>query len=182
MVANSENITDLVQDDTLVLTLMGTRGGEKNLRNTRYAFGIPLASSDFVDSIPIVSQLLKELGFELNWRTKQESLIQEQDVETASTGFLAGMLYVPDAQHAVNGKGKKLLNVVDRLSLYSLESVTDVQTIFGIGGVYIQGPFIAVIFFSRETLDRIQVERFMPLANYFKTATLNLVMDKKLFT
>lgn len=182
ILVNPEQSAPVLRKDTPVLTLLGTRGGEEDLRNTRHAFGIPLASTDFVESIPIVSQLLQEIGFDLNWKKKQRNLIQELDVETDSTGFMAGMLYVPDAQHAVNGNGAKLLHMVDQLPLYSLESVSDVNTIFGIGGAYIHGPFIAAIFFSREQLEKTQVELLMPLANYFKTSTLKLVIHNKLFT
>lgn len=181
MMVNSHANTVDMQEDSPVLTLLGTRGGEEDLRNTRHAFGIPLSSAEFVDSIPIVSYLLQEIGCDLNWEKHQRHRLEEHDVETESTGFLAGMLYVPDAQHAVDGNGEKLLRVVDQLPLYSMASILDVHTIFGIGGSYITGPYIAAIFFSREDLTKHQVERLMPLANYFKIATLTLASDEKIF-
>ncbi len=178
--ADVEGMTTLINDDTPVLTLLGSRGGEE-IRNFRQYFGIPLASTDFIDSIPMVSQLLKELGFDLNWEKDRGKTIQERDIETNSTGFLSGVFYIPDAQHAVNTKGEKILSVLDRVATYNLETISEVETIFGVGGAYISGPFIAIILFSQESLEKEVVERFMPLANYFKTSTLKLVLNGRIF-
>jgi hypothetical protein len=179
--AKREGITSLIDDDTPVLTLLGTRGGQK-IRNSRQDFGIPLASTDFVASIPMVSHLLKELDFDLNWDTKKGAVVQDQDIETNSRGFLSGVFYIPDAQHAMNAKGEKLLSVVDCIAAYDTENISDVETIFGIGGAYVSGPFIAIIVFSNETLDKQTVEQCMPLANYFKASTVKMVFDEHFFS
>ena len=66
--ANSAGITDLIKDTTLVLSLLGTRGKEPewdNRRSSQGHVGIPLASADFIDAIPMMSRLLKELGLDL---------------------------------------------------------------------------------------------------------------------
>ena len=178
--AKSENVETFLNDETPVLTLLGTRGGEE-IRNIRQYFGIPLTSTDFVRTIPMVSQFLKDLGFDLDWDKTKRSTIRESDIETYSPSFLSGVFYVSDAQHAVNANGEKILNVVDRFQTYNLESTRDIETIFGIGGAYINGPFIAVILFSRETLEKSDVERLMPLASYFKTATLPLILKNAIF-
>jgi hypothetical protein len=178
--ADTEGITSLIDDDTPVLTLLGVRGGQE-IRNSRQYFGIPLASTDFIASIPMISQLLKELGFDLNWDKKKKSVIQDKDIETSSIGFLSGVFYVLDAQHAMNANGEKLLSAVDRIAAYNIENISDVETIFGIGGAYVSGPFIAIIVFSKESLHKQTVEQFMPLANYFKTSTVKLALAEQFF-
>jgi hypothetical protein len=182
MLTNAEQTNDLIHDDTPVLTLLGTRGGDEDLRNTRHAFGVPLVSRDFVASIPLVAQLLQEIGCDLHGRARPGSQLHNQHVETESTGFLSGMLYVPDAQQVATGQGEPLLPAITRLPLYRLKSASAITTIFGIGGEYIQGPYIAMMMFSREHLEKSEVERFMPVANYFKTATLKLAMEGRIFT
>lgn len=179
--AESEGIAPLIKNDTPVLTLLGTRGG-REMQNSRQNFGIPLASTDFVASIPMISQLLKELGFDLNWDTKKKSAIQDNDIETSSSGFLSGMFYVPDAQHAMNARGEKLLSAVDRIAAYNTECLSDVETMFGIGGAYVSGPFIAMMVFSKEALDKRTVELLTPLVNYFKTSTLKMAFDEHFFS
>jgi hypothetical protein len=179
--ADAEQMTPLIRDDTPVLTLLGSRGGEE-IRNCKQYFGIPLTSLEFVQSMPFIANLLKELGYELEWNERQTSLIQERDIETDSIGFLSGVFYVPDAQNAVNAKGEKILLTVDRIAVYNTNALSEVETIFGVGGAYIgDDSFIVIAIFSRETFGEIIVKRFMPIANYFKTATLKLIAEGKLF-
>lgn len=179
--ANAEGVAAMLDADTPVLTLLGIRGGQE-IRNSRQCFGIPLASTNFMKSIPMIAQLLKELGFELNWDKEKRSVIQEKDVETNSIGFLSGVFYVPDAQKAMTAKGEKLLSAMDHIAAYNIKNISDVETIFGIGGAYVSGPFIAIIVFSNEALHKQTVEQFMPLANYFKTPTVKLALDEHFFS
>jgi hypothetical protein len=179
--AKREGIASLIKDDTPVLTLLGTRGG-REIQNSRQDFGIPLTSADFVASLPMISQLLKELGFGLNWDTKKEPVVQGHNIDTSSSGFLSGMFYVPDAQHAMNARGEKLLSAVDHIAAYNTECLSDVETIFGIGGAYVSGPFIAIMVFSKEALDKRTVELLTPLANYFKTPTVKMAFDEHFFS
>ena len=65
--ADSQGITSLVNDRLQVLSLLGTRGVASawNARqDSKGHIGIPLASADFIDRIPMMSRLLKELGLE----------------------------------------------------------------------------------------------------------------------
>jgi hypothetical protein len=176
-----EGVNSLIHDDTPVLTLLGSRGGEE-IRNSRQYFGIPLTSTNFIKSIPMISQLLKELGFDLNWDKKRTFVIQDKDITTSSIGYLSGVFYVPDAQHALNTNGEKILSTVDWIATYNIEHLPEVETIFGIGGAYVSGPFIAIIVFSKESLDKQVVEQFMPLASYFKTPTVKLALDEQFFS
>ncbi|MFH0940065.1 MAG: hypothetical protein V1899_12410 [Planctomycetota bacterium] len=55
--ADSKNIAHLVKNETLVLSLMGTRGDEpawNDRRSSAGHIGIPLASADFINKIPMM--------------------------------------------------------------------------------------------------------------------------------
>jgi hypothetical protein len=83
-----------------------TRGRQRNW-NSRFDsqghVGIPLASADFVDSIPMIARLLKELG---------PSIELAQDLDTAivtqSIGSV-GLFYMDDARTAEDQNGRKII-------------------------------------------------------------------------
>jgi hypothetical protein len=166
---------------TPTLMLLGLHEAEE-FRNAKHYFGIPLISPATVEAIPMIAQLLQELGFPFKQPLRRAASKQEsEEIETSSIGFLSGLFYVPDAQNAVNAKGQRILSVLDQGGIYNHTATDEVETIFGIGGAYVSGPFIATVIFSREPLDRVLVERFMPLANFFKTSTTDLVLNEDFF-
>ena len=172
--AASAGISSLVNNRMLVLSLLGTRG-EKAAWNDRHKsqghVGIPLASGDFIEAVPMMSRLLKELGLGLDW-------IDSGDTEIVSKtmGGIAGVFYVPDAKTTVDHKGRKIIAAQDFVSAYN------VKTVFGIGGGYLAGNVFATnIVFTREALGKRQAERFMPVVNTFKTGTMRFVSSKRVF-
>lgn len=180
--AEGEGVTPLLGDHTPVLTLLGSRGGEE-IRNVKQYFGLPLVSYGFIESIPMISDFLKELGFSLNGEKASRNNTQDTgDIETNSVSFLSGVFYVPEAQHAVNGKGERIFSAFDRIAAYNSENFSEIQTIFGIGGAYISGPFIAILICTKEALEKKMVEQFIPVANYVKTSTTKLVLGDKIFS
>ena len=172
--AASVGISSLVNDQMLVLSLLGTRGEEadwNNRHNSQGHVGIPLVSADFIDSIPMMSRLLKELGLGLDW-------IESGDTEivTRTIGKMAGVFYVPDAKTTVDQKGRKIIAAQDFVSAYN------VKTVFGIGGGYLtNNVFTTNIVFTRDMIEKQQAELFMPVANTFKTGTVSLASSKKIF-
>ncbi len=50
----------------------------------------------------------------------------------------------------------------------------NIRTVFGLGGSYLNGSFVTVIIFTRETIEQSKVESFMSLVNTFKSATMNI--------
>jgi hypothetical protein len=172
--AASAGISSLIDDQTLVLSLLGTRGEEdawNNRRNSRGHVGIPLASGDFIEAIPMMSRLLKELGLGLDWIDSGDT-----EIVAKTVGGMAGVFYVPDARTTVDQKGRKIIAAQDFVSAY------DVKTVFGIGGGYLTGyVFITNIVFTRETIEKRQTERFMPVVNTFKTGTIRMVSGNKIF-
>ncbi|MBI1877719.1 MAG: hypothetical protein HYR94_05730 [Chloroflexi bacterium] len=172
--AAAQNITSLIKDQTLVLSLLGTRGVNPawNSRyNSKGHVGIPLASADFIEAIPMISRLLKELGLSLDWIGSQDT-----EIVTRSMGKIAGLFYVPDAKTAVDQKGRKIIAAQDFVA------ANNVKTVFGFGGGYFVGATIVVVIaFALETIEKSKAERFMPLVNVFKTGTTSLVSNRKIF-
>ncbi|MCP4543836.1 MAG: hypothetical protein GY832_42525 [Chloroflexi bacterium] len=172
--AASQGIKQLITDKMLVLSLLGTCGEEADWcdrRNSQGHVGIPLASEDFIERIPMMSRLLKELGLDLDW-------IDEQDTNIVARilGKMAGVFYVSDAKTAVDHKDRLIIAAQDFVDAYN------VVTVFGLGGGYLtNATFITSIVFTREALTKQQVEQFLPLVNEFKTATMPLISSGKVF-
>jgi len=172
--AASAGISSLVNDRMLVLSLLGTRGENaawNNRHNSQGHVGIPLASGNFIEAVPMMSRLLKELGLGLDWIDSGDTKIVAKTI-----GGLAGVFYVPDARTTVDQQGRKIIAAQDFVSAYN------VKTVFGIGGGYMGGNvFVTNIVFIREIIEKRLAEQFMPVVNTFKTGTMSLVSGKKIF-
>jgi hypothetical protein len=172
--AQSADISDLIKEKTLILSLMGSRGKYpewNDRRNSKGHIGIPLASSDFIDRIPMMSRLLKQLGVGIDW-------IDTDDTELVLKTFrnLNGVFFVRDASTETDNSGRMIITAQDFVQ------EENVKTVFGIGGCYLgTSLFFTTIIFVSEFLDKDKVERFMLQANKFKTATLRLVNTGKIF-
>jgi len=157
-----------------VLSLLGTRGVEEawsDRRNSQGHVGIPLVSADFIDSIPMMSRLLKEWGVDVT------SLVNENspEVEVQSSGKMAGLFYVYNALTAVDQKERKIISAQDFVKAYK------VKTVFSLGGVYLGKTLFTTIIFTNELLEKSFISKFLPLVYYFKTATLKMVLEGKIF-
>lgn len=172
--AQSARISELINDDTLVLSLLGSRGSDPEWNDRRKSqghVGIPLASSDFIDRIPMMSRLLKQLGAGIDW-------IDSNDTELVARTFenLSGVFHVQEAETEVDNQGRKIIAAQD-----FVES-EGIKTVFGIGGAYMgTSLFFTTIIFLREVLEKEDASRFMFQANKFKAATLDLVDEDKIF-
>lgn len=173
--ATSAGIVSLVNDEMPVLSLLGTRGAEagwNSRHDSQGHVGIPLASGDFIESIPMMSRLLKELGLGLDWIDNQDT-----EIATQTMGKLAGVFYVPDAKTAVDQKSRKIIVAQDFVTTYN------VKTVFGLGGGYmLHNTFVVIIVFTREALKEQQIKRFIPLINLFKIGTTKLVSGNQVFS
>jgi hypothetical protein len=170
---NSAGIANLIKKETAILSLLGSRGQEvawNDRRKSQGHVGIPLVSAKFIDEIPMISRLMKELKVDLNWITSQDS-----DVVIKASGQIAGVFYVADAETAVDFKGRKIIAAQPFVKNYK------VKTVFGMGGAYMGKVFTTVIVFSNELLEKPQVTTFMPVINTFKSATMSLAVSGKIF-
>jgi hypothetical protein len=166
-------VADLLEEETLVLSLLGTRGDAADW-NDRYKskshLGIPLVAASFVESIPMVSQLMQDLGIGLNWLDTKDT-----GIVVKTLGTVAGVFYVREAAASVDEKGRKIVPAQDFVV------TSGIQTVFGLGGSYLNSTCVVLILFTRELLERAEVERFMPIVNTIKTATMSLVMRGQIF-
>ena len=157
-----------------VLSLVGTSGQESNWQDRRKSeghVGIPLMSSDFVDAIPMISRLLKELGVPMDWvDTRESDLIQK------TIGQSDGLFFVTDASEATDTEGRKIIAAQDFVNEYGVKSV------FGVGTAYPGSQLVVLVVFCRDGFSRDAAENFLPLASLFKGATGALVEGGKIFS
>ena len=159
--------------DNYVLTLLGTIGKEEEWRNRKKSQGhqgIPLPTPDFVKSIPMMSALLEQLGFNLGW------IRGEPDIVAQHVGKLMGSFYVEDAVKTKDSKGRNIIAAQDFVRKYGIKSV------FGFGGGYATGgKMLTVICFLNETIDKKLAVNFQSLGPTFIVKTQNLIANKKYF-
>jgi hypothetical protein len=172
--AEGAKIKAAIRNETAILSLMGSRGENiawNNRRNSRGHIGIPLASSEFVGSIPMLSRLLREIGFDLSWIDNRDTDSVHKTIERRN-----GLFYVRDAKTEMDRKGRKIISAQDFVDKYQ------VKTVFAVGGGYILGnTFVMTIVFTRKLRDKAQVEKFLPLFNLFKMGVQGLISKHKYF-
>lgn len=170
--AASRGERDPLTDKTMVLTLLGTRGEQREWNDRRASRGhlaIPLLSAAFIEEIPMVSRLLKDLGVPIDWASAA-------GVSTDTFGRLGGFFYVEDATTAVDHKGRKIISAQNFVTAHG------VKTVFGTAGTYVLSKWlVTIIIFCRERVDRDRAKDFMPFANTVTSATSELVRRGKLF-
>ncbi|MEJ2031526.1 MAG: hypothetical protein P8Y63_00455 [Deltaproteobacteria bacterium] len=162
-----------IRGTTPVLSLIGTHGLEADWNDrtkSKRHVGIPLISFVFVDTIPLISRLLKELSMPLTWVDSHESEIIRK-VLRGSTG----LFYVEDAARATDHEGRKII-AQDFVSQYNVKSV------FGIGEAYGNGQMLVVIVFCRDTFPKEVSVRFLAIVDSFVSRTASLLDEGKIFS
>lgn len=158
---------------TLVLSLLGTRGdqtGWNDRRSSQGHVGIPLVDAAFVHGIPMVANLLEQLGLALKSDDGRIHGFAEK-----STLF-SGVFHVPDARSAADDLGRKVIPAQDFVAAQGIKSV------FGCGALYpLSSVMMALILFTRESLPRSSADAFGPLASSFSSETMRLVQSRKFF-
>jgi hypothetical protein len=171
---SDRGLAALVGEETTVLALMGTRGalpGWNTRLGSRGHLGIPLASPELVEEIPMVSRLLVELGVQVQGVASKSGYI------TKVVGNLSGVFYVEDAGRARDDKGRPIIAAQDFVATHG------VKTVFGFGGAYmLERSFAVIIVFAREAVSREQVQAVAGLASALKAATLSLVTEDRYFS
>lgn len=159
---------------TPVLSLLGTRGVIPRWNSRHLSeghVGIPLASAEFVEAIPMIASLLKQLGVAIE---KAEEV--ETAIVTQALGTIAGVFYVDDASTAVDSRGRRIIGAQDFVREHG------VKTVFGFGGAYgLTGTFVVTVLFTGESIGRAQAERFMRLASQFKASTMRPATQRHVF-
>ena len=125
MLVGSTKARAELEATTPVLSLIGTHGQEDDWNERRKSkghAGIPLISSSFVDAIPMISRLLKDLGVPVDWVDSHDS---EMIVNTI--GSAAGLFFVEKAATATDHQGRKIIAAQDFVSTHSVGSVFGIK-------------------------------------------------------
>lgn len=166
-----KGISQKIHDHTLILNLLGTSGVRPEWNNRSQSKGhlaIPLISAAFIDAIPMMSRLLKELGLGLDWIDRQDA-----DVVIKTMGSMSGVFFVRDAAQEVDHVGRKIIAAQDFVKRH------DIKSVFGFGGAYLGTKAFAVtILFLREPIEKSKAEQFAAAMAGFKTQTLELAKTR----
>ncbi len=158
---------------TEVLTLFGSAGVRpewNDRRRSRGHLAIPLVSRAHVDDIPMVSRLLSDLRFRLDDDPHPSPFV------TRAFANANGLFYIPDAETALDHRGRKIVPAADFVREHGVRSV------FGFGGSYvIQRMFVSTIVFTRETIEKSSAMNFLQLSSAYKAGTTRLVSRGLLF-
>jgi two-component system, NtrC family, sensor kinase len=140
------------------LALLGTVGVEPAWCARQRSNGhraIPLPSVEAVARLPMVAQLVSQLGFDVaSLITGANETLLDQNEQTFN------VFYIPTAL------GSPFVPAQDFVSRY------EVQSVLGCGGQLPDGELYAVIAFARTTISRETAELFKPLALAAKLALL----------
>ncbi len=170
----SAGCTGMLKNKTMILSLLGTQGENPQWNDRSLSkghSGIPLISSDFVEKIPMMSRLLKALGFGVDWIDNNDTSIIARTV-----GTLSGIFHVHDAKSETDNRGRPIISEQDFVRRYGVKSV------FGLGGGYIGNPlFFVVIIFLREIISRENAQKFILHVHKFKAATIGHVENNMIY-
>lgn len=164
---------DLLLPNTPVLSLLGTSGVEASWNDRSKSQGhlaIPLLSRELVEGIPMIAQLLSDIGVGLSWLDPERAIPSRRLVGSMNQCF-----YVARASTATDARG--------RLIIPSQSFVTDhrIETVFGMAGTYVDGTLVAAILFSTEKLEKAVVDRYPSTIANFKMATSALATGRHLY-
>jgi hypothetical protein len=172
--AQQNGVENLLHEETIVLSLLGTSGIKSSWNDRRMSqghIGIPLISPEFIDSIPMVARLLKELEVDLG-------ALDIPDMSFVERGQAAGWIsvfYVQDAATATDHQGRNIIPAQDFVR------ENGIKTIFGLGGIYADGTIISLLVFTKDAMEREIIEAYTPLVTSIRVATADLVQNKMFF-
>ena len=125
--------------DVRCLTLLGTAGDEPAWNDRRASTGhqaIPLPSEDFVRRLPMVAQLITQLGLEIG-----------DVLSPPAEGAVHASQQSYDVFHVEHAAGSPHLPAQDFVERYGIRSAV------GFGGILLSGDFYAAVLFSKVLVD-----------------------------
>jgi hypothetical protein len=150
---------DAPPPSTKCLTLLATAGDRPEWNAKQSSVGhqaIPLPSPELVTRLPMISQLIKQFGIEV------ETLLAADPtklVDLKERTF--NVFYVPDAVGSPN---------IPAQAEFVIPS--GIRSVLGFGGVLPSGDLFAIILFSKVPISGEIAEMFKPLALNVKVAVL----------
>jgi hypothetical protein len=168
-----ENLRDFAVDvaghplapEVKALTLLAT-AGERPEWNSRHSSrghrAIPLPEPEAVERAPMVAQLVRQLGLDVQLLLEPDPLVimdlQQRTFNVFYVPEAVGSPYIPAQEDFVHPYG--------------------VRSVLGFGAVLPDGELFTVILFARVPIPRETAERFRPLALASKLAVLPFVSDR----
>lgn len=150
---------DAFTPDMKCLTLLASAGEEEAWNSRENSDGhkaIPLPSEDIVLRFPMISNLVKQLGLNLNMVLNPDpSCLSDLEEETFN------VFYVPEA------KGSAYIPAQEEFVV-----PYDIKSVLGFGGILPSGNLFAVIMFSRIRIPQKVADLFKPLTLSVKMAVM----------
>jgi hypothetical protein len=157
------------------LTLIGTYGNEKEWQQRAFSKGhqaIPL-TIETLKTIPMVSRLFRQLGFNLYEKNEGNITIQTPNLsendqmfyvnksEESTALHITGVSGISGVFHVENAAGSPYIPAQDFVKRYG------VQSVIGSGALLPQNEMAAFIGFSRKQLSPLQAAAFSPIISKF---------------
>lgn len=163
--AGNANADDALTATARCLVLMATTGAEESWRSRSTSKGhqaIPLPSLEAVHRLPMVSQLLVQLGFDVSAVISADPALMVDNEQRSFNVFhvsdALGSPFIPAQQGFVERYG--------------------IKSVLGFGGLLPAGEIYAVILFSRIPIGRGTAEMFKTLALATKLALMAAPTDQ----
>ncbi len=145
--------------DMKCLVLLASTGAKHEWNSRKNSAGhkaIPLPSGPFIDSYPMLSQIIRQMGLEVNSLLKpDQSLILDMSQHTYN------VFYVP------NAVGSPYVPAQDDFVI-----PCGIRSVLGFGGILPSGNLFVTILFSRVSIPRETADMFRTLALSVKVAIL----------
>jgi hypothetical protein len=141
------------------LTLLATAGDRPAWNDRRASTGhqaIPLPSADLVVQSPMISQLVQQLGLELDTMLKPDPALLV-DMEQKSYN----VFHVPEARGSLHVPAQAEFVIPN-----------GIRSVLGFGGMLPSGNLFVVILFAKARISRETADAFRPLALSVKPAVL----------
>jgi hypothetical protein len=171
--AETVQASSLLLPTTPVLSLLGSCGTNPDWNDRLCSTGhlaIPLLSSALVEGIPMIAQLLADVGVGLSWLDDGREMDSRRMLGSANQCF-----YVAKASVSRDSRGRLIIPSQAFVDEYG------VQTVFGMAGGYVDGTMLAAISFSSEAVQKTAIDRFPSLIANFKMATTALVLSGRIY-
>ncbi|NET45739.1 response regulator [Okeania sp. SIO2B3] len=146
----------------ILLATVGEWEEWNNRLNSRGHQAIPLSCRKVVEKIPMISQLIYQLGLDINSLLKPEP---QQLIELEQKNY--NVFYVPDAVYSEYIPAKE--NFVIPFGI---------KSVLAFGGLLPDGNLFAIIIFSKVKIPRATAEMFSTLALSIKTAILPFIGNR----
>jgi len=157
---------------TPTLALLGTAGREAAWNDRTRSVGhraIPLVDRETVHGAPMIAKLLGDLEVNL------ASLAGGGPIATRlMIGGRNGMFYVPEARTTRDELGRPIIDP-------AFASQHAIESVFGMGGAYLDGTLAIAILFCTEHVDRGLADRYSSFIGAFKIATMTAQRDGAIF-